>query len=413
MKTKIWLPLLLMFVMVFTVFGKASAADTGKTPAQKGAQPWMVALVDSDTKNAHKGQFCGGSLIAPQWVLTAAHCLEGTDASGVDVVIGRHTLSSNEGERIPAAELALHVGYPDYSDGQDNDIALIRLSRPATKGTPIKLVNDANEYVDDAGTLARVTGWGVLTEDGDDAPDVLHGVNVPVVTQTACQAVYGSDLLPDGLCAGREEGGADSCYGDSGGPLVGRDRNGHPVQIGVVSWGDECGAAGNYGVYARLTEYDSWVQGVMAGTVETIQPSDLPEDFGADDWGDEDWDEDDWGDEDWDDDEWETAEPSDDIVDLSNIELPKGFELWWADESFDELYVSYGDDNGDYLDIYATEGEWDFSGEKTSMVNGVEVLFYNEDGEQVALFNQDGYGVEVYGTISRSQLRTTVASLLP
>lgn len=411
MKIKRLVPILMMFVMAITLFGRASAAETGKTPAQKGAQPWMVGLVESDTANAFEGHFCGGSLIAPEWVLTAAHCLEGVEAGDVDVVIGRYQLSnSKEGERITAAELAIHTGYPDTRDGEDNDIALIRLSRPATKGTPIALVNAANEYVDDAGVLARLTGWGVLSEHSDDAQDILQGVDVPVVTQAACKAVYGKELLPDALCAGLEDGGADGCYGDSGGALFSHDRNGNPIQIGIVSWGDECGAEGNYGVYARMTEYDSWVKGVLAGTVETLQPSDLPNDFGDDHWEEEDWDDDgDWND----DQDWEQNDPTDEILDLTNIKLPNGFELVWADESHDELYVSYENNRGDYLDIFAESAEWDFSGEKTTTINGVRVLFDRADGEQYALFNLNGYGVEVYGTISRGQLRQVVTSLLP
>jgi hypothetical protein len=408
MKTKIWLPVLLVFGMMLTVLGNASAATTGKTPAKKGAQPWMVALVENETKNAYEGQFCGGSLIAPEWVLTAAHCLEGAEARDVDVVIGRYQLSTNEGERITAAELAIHTGYPDDRDGQDNDIALIRLSRPATKGTPIALITAATEYTDDPGTLARLTGWGVMSENSDESPDILHGVDVPIVTQASCKVVYGSDLMPDDLCAGREEGGADSCYGDSGGPLWSYDRNGSPIQIGIVSWGDECGAAGNYGVYARLTTYESWINGVMAGKVETLQPSDLPEDFGADEWGESNWDE-----EDWDDSDWETSEPSNAILELSDIVLPNGFDLVWAEESRSELYVSYENERGDYVDIFAETDEWDFSEDRPTRVNGVEVLFYQEDGEQIALFNQDGNGVEVYGTISRGQMRQLISSLLP
>ena len=342
-RVRIAILLVTLMMLLFTV---AAHASTGKTPATPGEQPWMVALVDSQTANAHEGQFCGGSLIAPDWVLTASHCLEGIqDASEVDVVVGRHVLSSSDGERIQAAELFAHAGYPSYADGEDNDIGLIRLSRPATAGTPIKLINDNNEYVDDPGSLARVTGWGVLSEDDDNTPDVLHGVNVPVVTQAACATVYGEDLLDDTLCAGPENGGGDSCYGDSGGPLVSYENDGTPVQIGIVSWGEECGAAGQYGVYVRLTAYQDWLTGVMNGTVSTLDPADIGFD---NDWHDEgDWEDGEGADDEWDDGEWIDDEDWSDDEFWGDDDWE--FEDDWSDEFEDDEY---------YDDAYDDEFNW-------------------------------------------------------
>lgn len=417
----------LLTLAMLTLVGMVSANDTGKTPAVRGEQPWMVALVDSYEPDAYYGQFCGGSLIAPEWVLTAAHCLEGVQsADEVDAVIGRYQLSSNEGERITAAEMFVHPGYPDYDDGQDNDIALIRLSRPATVGLPIRVVNVTNEYVDDPGETARVTGWGVLDENGDNAPDVLHGVDLPVVSQDTCRTSYGNDLYPDSLCAGYADGGADSCYGDSGGPLVGHDRNGDPVQIGVVSWGDACGAPGSYGVYMRLTDYFMWLNGIMAGSGDGLPPSEIPsEDEWGDEWGD------DWGDEVGD--GWEGAwwtvfigewwpvdgfdglsgsESS--ILDLTGVVLPAGYTLDYSNTTNNELYATYSDEQGNYIDIYASPGEWEFYPEDQPYLHtiaGTQVLLDQESGEQIALFNLAGYGVEVYGTIGAEQMQALVQSL--
>ena len=343
-KKKFWISVLALGLMMVAFVGQASAAETGKTPAETGEQPWMVALVDSSTSDAKEGQFCGGSLIAPNWVLTAAHCVEGIQsANEVDIVIGRHTLSSNAGERITAAEIAVHKGYPDLADGEDNDIALIRLSRPATAGTPIKLITSTSSPADDAGSVARVTGWGVLSEESEEGQDILHGVDIPVVSAEACRAVYGDDVTGDAICAGKESGGADSCYGDSGGPLVGKDGAGNPVQIGVVSWGEECGASGQYGVYARVTYYNQWITDVMNGTAETIEPSDIPTDFGSEDgeWGDEEWDDEgNWSDEEWDDDGNWSDEEWDDEGFWSDEEWDD--EGFWSDEEWDD--EGYWDD---------------------------------------------------------------------
>ena len=404
MKTrKVAILFLIVGMMTMALVGQTSAAGTGKTPAVKGAQPWMVALVESGTADAHEGQFCGGSLIAKEWVLTAAHCLEGVkDATEIDVVIGRYQLSSNEGERITASALAIHAGYPNDKDNQDNDIALIRLSRPATKGSPIRLITTANQYVDDPGTIARVTGWGVLTENGETTPDILQGVNVPIVTQELCQDVYGDDLMADNLCAGKKQGGVDSCYGDSGGPLVAKDRAGNPVQIGVVSWGDECGAADSYGVYERLTEYNGWINQVMAGTVKTLTPSDLPNNDVEDEWE---------SDEPWTD----TADSDENFIDLSKIVLPKGFELTSEGVEDGEYSVSYADANGNYIDIYASAEQWAFSAEDRPFIQkikGVEVLLDSDEGEQMALFNLDGNGVDIYATITASQMQQLVKTIV-
>ena len=413
--------------------------STGKTPATPGEQPWMVALVDSSERNAYDGQFCGGSLISPEWVLTAAHCLEeNSSPDEIDIVIGRHVLSSNNGERITASEVYMHSGYFDYEDNEDNDIALIKLSSPSKIGIPIQTVTAATEYVDDPGTIARATGWGVMSENGELGPDELHGVNIPVVTQAVCKSQHGSDLLPDGLCAGTEAGGKDTCYGDSGGPLVSEDRAGNPVQIGVVSWGGECGAPDNYGVYARLTEYEAWQRDVRNGDIE---PTDMSE-FGwgsDDDWNDGEWpawdeDGDDWGDEDEDPSDWEwdyeeggDVDASAGLVDVSSAELPTNYDLFFNDEFDGEQNATWYDFDDGYADLYAAEADYSSLDEwvdeiggtdgKYKLIGGVRVLFEqleDDDGGVVeaAAYLDDGVLVEIYSNMTARQLQTMVTSLL-
>ncbi|MCP4944463.1 MAG: serine protease, partial [Planctomycetaceae bacterium] len=175
--------------------------NSGKTPEAPGAQPWMVALVDRSVSNAYDGQFCGGSLIDAQWVLTAAHCVEGESASSIDAVIGRYELSSNEGQRIHVAQIITHPNYDDYTT--ENDIALLQLAQPASVGQPIDIIDDAREQFDDPTIVAHVSGWGVIPEQNDNFPDELHGVDVPIATQANCSNVYDESIPGTMLCAGQ------------------------------------------------------------------------------------------------------------------------------------------------------------------------------------------------------------------
>ncbi len=231
---------------------------TGKTPAKAGDHPWQVALVYRGESNAHDGQFCGGSLIAPEWILTAAHCVEEDTAEDVDVVIGRNTLSSDAGERIPAEKIILHSAYMN-GDDENADIALIKLSRPATKGQVIATVNNnTNGHLDDDGVDVTVSGWGLLHEFDETSPDKLHAVNTEIVSNQECNIAYDGSINNSVLCAGEKEGGKDSCNGDSGGPLVTNEGD-EPVQVGVVSWGEGCGLENYYGVYTRVATFQDWM----------------------------------------------------------------------------------------------------------------------------------------------------------
>ena len=137
--------------------GAASPDIIGGREAVPGAWPWQVALLYQGTADAYRGQFCGGSLIAADWVLTAAHCVEGTDASLLDVLVGAHRLS-NGGQRIRADLIIVHPAYDPFE--LDSDLALIRLSQPVTQ-TPISLYALSGAADEMAFVRATVTGWGL------------------------------------------------------------------------------------------------------------------------------------------------------------------------------------------------------------------------------------------------------------
>lgn len=248
---------------------------SGKTAAVRGAQPWMVALVDATEPNAYRGQFCGGSLIAETWVLTAAHCVAGITAADVDVVIGRYTLSSNEGERIYVADIISHFAFNPLT--ANSDIALIKLAQPATAGEPIQLIGTATERLDDPDMPARVTGWGLVPENENPFPDDLHGVDLPIAAQSVCRDTYGEfSVRGRMICAGVPEGGLDACRGDSGGALT--VKNGDDwVQVGIVSWGSACGLPNSYGVYSRITEFEGWLARQLGADFQPAQVVQLAE----------------------------------------------------------------------------------------------------------------------------------------
>ena len=253
------------------VTGAQAAAPEiiGGREAVPGAWPWQAALL-FDPDNG-RSQFCGGALIDPNWVLTAAHCVvDWNAATTLYVLVGRHDLSSNAGSVVAVTRILVH---PQYNDGNsDADIALLQLARPLAD-TTVSLATVPFA----AGDVATVIGWGTTVEGvSSSAPDVLMQVEVPIVSTTACTAAYGGSITANMLCAGR--GGADSCQGDSGGPLmVPSAAPSGWTQIGVVSFGNGCGRAEFPGVYARVAPFVDWIAqqtGQTTGTPDAYEPDD-------------------------------------------------------------------------------------------------------------------------------------------
>ncbi|MDQ3740688.1 MAG: serine protease, partial [Actinomycetota bacterium] len=267
---------LLMLLGVLAFPAGASAVVGGRDATQP--YPYMAALeYDPQGGSVQYSQVCGASLLSADRVLTAAHCVvddrdgdgdfEVVPAASMRLLIGTQRLDRREdGETIGAAEIIPHPEYLKFDD-ESHDVAIIRLSRAATKGAPIRLAKPATEKpLWAAGKEATLTGWGaaLFQDPGVTYQNQLQEVQVPMRSDEECDQSY---ALQGGIdeatmvCAGELQGGKDSCQGDSGGPLVVPDATGALVQVGVVSFGNGCGYPTQYGVYSRVgdtTLYD-WI----------------------------------------------------------------------------------------------------------------------------------------------------------
>jgi trypsin len=242
----------------------------GGQEATEDSYPYVVSL-----KVTSNGQhFCGGSLIARDVILTAAHCQTGLSYY---LVLGRHDHNDGDGEVLFVREEVPHPSYNKLNFLNDNDFMLIFLESPTTDDNVMMVKLNADASVPSVGQDVWAMGWGDtdIAEDFDldtnydvDASDVLMNIEVQVISNEECEASEGSiggssltfdnEITDNMLCA--QDYGQDSCQGDSGGPLVIRDNDGD-VQVGVVSGGVGCALVEFPGVYARVSEAYEWIQG--------------------------------------------------------------------------------------------------------------------------------------------------------
>nr|XP_031537423.1 kallikrein-12 isoform X1 [Vicugna pacos] len=214
------------------------------------SQPWQVGLFEGIHLR------CGGVLIDRRWVLTAAHC----SGSRYWVRLGEHSLSKLDWtEQIRRTGFSVtHPGYQGALHSHDHDLRLLRL------GTPVLLTRSVQPLplpttCAPAGTGCHISGWGTTNRPSNPFPDRLQCLNLSIVSNATCWAVFPGRITDNMVCAGGIAG-QDACQGDSGGPLV----CGGVLQ-GLVSWGSvgPCGQEGVPGVYTKVCKYVDWIRMVM------------------------------------------------------------------------------------------------------------------------------------------------------
>uniref|UniRef100_A0A3B3DQC4 trypsin n=1 Tax=Oryzias melastigma TaxID=30732 RepID=A0A3B3DQC4_ORYME len=201
----------------------------GGFECQKNSVPYQVSLFTGYN-------YCGGTLLSEQWVLSAAHC---EPNSNLEVRLGEHDIWEPEGTEQ-------HI----------IDIMLIKLSQPATLNSFVRPAVLPSECAKD-GTMCRISGWGNIRS--TRYPDKLQCLDAPLLSDDTCYNSYPFQITENMICAGYLEGGKDSCQGDSGGPMTCDGE----LQ-GVVSWGHGCAMKNKPGVYTKVCNFVSWIKETMA-----------------------------------------------------------------------------------------------------------------------------------------------------
>ncbi|XP_036049497.1 transmembrane protease serine 4 [Onychomys torridus] len=226
----------------------------GGVEASVDSWPWQVSI------QYDRQHVCGGSILDPSWILTAAHCFR----KHLDVPNWKVRVGSNKLSHFPSLPVAkIFVTEHNALYPKEKDIALVKLQSPLTFSDtvrPICLPFYDEELI--PATPLWVIGWGFTEQNEGKMSDVLLQASVEVIDSTRCNAedAYQGEVTEEMMCAGTPQGGVDTCQGDSGGPLMYHSNRWQVV--GIVSWGHGCGSPSTPGVYTKVTAYLNWVYNV-------------------------------------------------------------------------------------------------------------------------------------------------------
>ncbi len=259
--------MLFTFLVLSTICGNSQNRIVGGEEVFDREQVPYIASLHRIAGNTH---FCGATIIKENYLITAAHCVESLNANDIFVKTGITNLDESGQTRL-VSEIIVH---PEYEyEIHNNDIAILRLSKPLTLSEKVKIIPYATEADKiagrvDPGVVAKTSGWGQTGIINDPNKFLLKTVNVPIVSLELANGPlsYDGTLFESMLPAGYAEGGKDACQGDSGGPLVVPDATGTGyILAGVVSFGRNCAKPNFYGIYARVSYFEDWIEKFISG----------------------------------------------------------------------------------------------------------------------------------------------------
>lgn len=245
----------LLGIKIFFILSLISLITNGAAKGQKivggeEAEPYTYPfMVSIQNKNSGR-HFCGGALISPNTVITAAHCTVWANSDRIQVVLSEHDLTTDEGvEQVrDVSKIIIHDKYDARK--YKNDISILQLSEPVEINDKAQLIALPQAGEEVSGKITAI-GWGALKQ-GGPSPDILNQVNVDIVSFDECNENYSGKIFDGMICAGAP--GKDSCQGDSGGPLF-KDNK----LIGLTSWGRGCAQPDYPGVYTQVSKYIDFI----------------------------------------------------------------------------------------------------------------------------------------------------------